>query len=98
MHTGRLYHTATLLANGQVLVAGGNGSGGSYLTSAELYDPAGGTWTATNSMHTARINHTATLLPNGQVLAQGASTMAVIYPARSYTIRPPGRGQRLPAR
>ena len=37
-------HTATLLPNGKVLVAGGDSYGG-YLASAELYDPASGTWT-----------------------------------------------------
>ena len=46
-------HTATLLPSGKVLVAGGyDGSG--VLSSAELYDPASGTWTATGSMSTAR--------------------------------------------
>ena len=59
-----------MLPNGKVLVAGGyNGSG--YLTSAELYDPASGSWTATGSLNTARGNHTATLLPNGKVLVAG---------------------------
>ena len=52
--TARSFHTATLLPNGKVLVAGGfNGIGGT-LASAELYDPASGTWTATGSLATAR--------------------------------------------
>ena len=68
--TARYHHTATLLPNGKVLVAGGfDGSG--YLASAELYDPASGTWTATGSLATARDYHTATLLPNGKVLVAG---------------------------
>jgi hypothetical protein len=67
--TPRDRQTATLLPNGQVLVAGGIGS--TYLASAELYDPATGVWTATSSMTTARGIHTATLLPNGQVLVAG---------------------------
>src|SRR5450755_5001651 len=63
-------HTATLLPNGKVLVAGGvNGPGDQTATAiAELYDPASGTWTATGSLVTARYVHSATLLPNGKVL------------------------------
>ena len=55
--------TATLLANGNVLVTGFHGS--------ELYDPASDTWTATGTMVTPRYNHTATLLPDGRVLVAG---------------------------
>ena len=56
MATARREHTATLLGNGQVLVAGGLGSGGSsdYLSSAELYDPVKGTWSATGTLISAR--------------------------------------------
>ena len=71
MTTGRVEHTATLLPNGQVLVAGGFGLQRRSPTSAELYDPATGVWTATGSMTTGRVDHTATLLPNGQVLVAG---------------------------
>ena len=60
-------HTATLLPNGKVLVAGGYAERSS-LSSAELYDPATGTWSSTGSLGTARSSHTATLLPNGKVL------------------------------
>src|SRR5438067_1365513 len=70
--TARYLHTATLLPNGKVLVAAGFGTSGA-LASAELYDPATGTWTATGSLGTARYYHTATLLPNGKVLVTGES-------------------------
>ena len=62
-------HTATLLFDGKVLVAGGYNGG--HLDSAELYDPASQTWIATSSLTSARARHTATLLSNGQVLAAG---------------------------
>ena len=57
-------------ALGQVLVAGGDTSV-VILDSAELYDPAAGTWNATDSLITARRSHTATLLPSGKVLVAG---------------------------
>jgi N-acetylneuraminic acid mutarotase len=70
MTTARIGHTATLLANGEVLVAGGGNATGS-LTSVELYNPATGKWAVSGSMTTARGSHTATLLPNGEVLVAG---------------------------
>ncbi len=69
--TARYAHTATVLQNGKVLAAGGQGSNHTYLASAELYNPATGIWTPTGSLATARIDHTATLLPNGGVLVVG---------------------------
>jgi N-acetylneuraminic acid mutarotase len=72
--TARAAHTATHLTNGQVLVIGGytNSSGGNFATaSAELYNPASGTWASTAPLSGARQSHTATLLPNGKVLVTG---------------------------
>lgn len=63
LNTARVGHTATLLANGKVLVAGGGSA-----RSAELYDSVTETWTATGDLSTARVGHTATLLSNGKVL------------------------------
>ena len=58
LNTARYDHTATLLPNGKVLVAGGYAGTGGYLASAELYDPATGIWTTTGSLNTAtRLSH-----------------------------------------
>jgi large repetitive protein len=65
MSVARSGQTATLLTDGEVLVAGGG------TNTADLYDPATGTFTATGSMSVARTNATATLLPNGNVLVAG---------------------------
>src|SRR5436190_3650209 len=51
LNTGRFRHTATLLPNGMVLVAGGHANEAPF-ASAELYDPASGTWTTTGSLNT----------------------------------------------
>jgi N-acetylneuraminic acid mutarotase len=71
MTRARVSQTATLLANGKVLVAGGSSNGTDDLSSAEVYDPTTGTWTRTSSMAVTRANFTATLLPTGAVLVVG---------------------------
>lgn len=70
MTVARVAHTATLLANGQVLVAGGGADSGATNV-ADIYDYAQNTWTATGSLNTARLGHTATLLRDGKVLIVG---------------------------
>jgi N-acetylneuraminic acid mutarotase len=74
MSTVRQHHSATLLLNGKVLVAGGSDGSvfhNATLASAEIYDPAEGTWSAANSLGAGRYLHSATLLQNGKVLAAG---------------------------
>ena len=68
---GRAYFTLTPLPNGKVLAAGGMFTGYIPLATAELYDPASGTWSDTQPMNFPRWDHTATLLPNGRVLVTG---------------------------
>jgi N-acetylneuraminic acid mutarotase len=73
--TPRAGHTATLLPNGKVLVAGGFQNYPTSLVSAELYDSVANTWSAANPLLTARGFHTATLLPNGKVLVVGGDSL-----------------------
>ena len=92
LNTARFVHTATLLQNGMVLVAGGIGQT-DVPASAELYDPASRTWTATGSLNTARFCHTTTLLQNGMVLVAGGLDSDRLFPrAPNCTTRRAGPG------
>lgn len=102
MNNGRQAHTATLLNTGKVLVVGGWGGVTSPATfspalgSAELFDPATGTFSLTGSLITPRAFHAATLLSSGQVLitgglgANGALSSAEIYDPASGTFSAAG--------
>lgn len=93
----RVYHTATLLANGKVLVVGGVSDTGHPVSSIEIYDPVADTWTASGvSLTTAVFHHQATLLANGKVLVTGGDngTGAInkfqVYDPNTDTIAPQG--------
>jgi hypothetical protein len=89
-YTGRCAHTATLLPNGTVLVAGGYADD-TTIANAELYDPNAGVFAATGSLTAARRSHTATLLPSGMMLvAGGYASGAILASAESYD---PGIGR-----
>ena len=88
MYEARGYQTATVLANGLVLVAGGVDSNNHLLASAELYHPHTGSWAATGSMPEPRVQFTATLLHNGQVLVVGGSSNGSITPASTELYNP----------
>jgi len=79
-------HCATLLLNGKVLIAGGADSRGNLTTTAELFDPATETFSATGELNQARKFATATLLPSGKVLITGGqdSGGAVLTSAELY--------------
>ena len=67
MSAGHADHTATLLNDGRVLIAGGRGK----VDAVDIFDPATGSWTAGTSFAEWRAQHTATLLADGRVLVTG---------------------------
>lgn len=85
MAIARTEHTATLLADGRVLVAGGASPSGPDATTvvgtatAEIYDPGANSWSATGSMGVARFDDTATRLHDGRVLVVGGAVSAEPY-------------------
>ncbi|HLL06776.1 MAG TPA: kelch repeat-containing protein [Myxococcaceae bacterium] len=93
MTTERVAHRSVLLADGRVLVAGGyrwastpTGSTSVPLSSAELYDPATGTWTAASSMNRTRYAFGLTRLPNGNALAVSDTTAEVYRANEEHTV------------
>ncbi len=95
--TPRIFHAASLLPNGKVLLAGGatpSGTGTTFLSSAEIYDPMSDSFTATGPMTSARQDHTATLLKDGRVLVAGGENGTFLAAAEVYD---PSAGQFVPA-
>src|SRR5271169_1655600 len=64
-------HSATLLPDGRVLIAGGMRRNQEFYRSAEIYDPTTGKFQRTGEMGMARVGHVAILLPSGKVLIAG---------------------------
>jgi hypothetical protein len=72
MAVPRLSHTATLLLDGRVLLAGGyGGEGEPPIASIEVFDPTTETFTALGPLREARADHTASLLSDGRVVMAG---------------------------
>ena len=76
MAIARSFHTATLLMDGRVLIAGGDSDSSATATpTTEIYDPVKQTFTPSGNMTVARLGHTATLLPDGRVLMVGGDSI-----------------------
>jgi hypothetical protein len=71
----RMWHTATRLADGRILLAGGSRAVPDFLADAELFDPTSGQTRQVASLHTPRHEHSATLLPDGRVLVVGGYSL-----------------------
>jgi hypothetical protein len=69
----RFSHTATLLSDGRVLIAGGMERNGYWLDSAEIYNPETGHFSPTRSMLSRRAGAMAVRLPSGKVLIAGGT-------------------------
>jgi len=80
LNTGRYHHTAALLPDGKVLVAGGyNSSSSTSLNSSEIYDPDLETWSVINPMNEARTAHGMIFFPNGAILVVGGRNADTTY-------------------
>ena len=98
LHDARMEHSATLLPNGKVLVAGGSTmlvgpAGRTVVGSSELYDPTTGSWVPAGTLNQARFDHTATLLTGGTVLVTGgANDQHDLHPVATTEVYDPSQG------
>ena len=96
MGTFRRVHRLTRLADDRILISGGLGGAAantnSFLSSAQIYDPVSGLFSATGSMTIPRSNHRTTRLPDGRVLVVGGTTTGNIVLASAELFDPAGNG------
>lgn len=96
MSANRAAHTATLLMDGKVLVAGGFADDENSLSSAEVFDPKTNAFSPTGTMNVARAGHSAALLPDGKVLIAGGYNgdyldSAEVYDPKTGKFAPAGK-------
>ena len=84
LNEARAEHTASLLPDGRVLIAGGT-DGNTPLATAEIYDPETGTFTYSGNMGTSRMAHTATVMFDGRVLLAGGYSGSYLNSAEVFT-------------
>ena len=84
MVTPRANSAATLLNNGNVLIAGGNVANTTATASAEMFNPISATFSSTGSLSNPRFSHTMTLLNNGTVLISGGANFSSSLPLSIY--------------
>ncbi|MBL8157112.1 MAG: hypothetical protein JNM70_23265, partial [Anaerolineae bacterium] len=84
LHTPRSVHTATLLPDGTVLIAGGMTDNERFLDDAELFDPVTGAFSVVGQMMEPRSTHAAILLDTGKVLLVGGYGQGRLASAELY--------------
>ena len=86
MATARKEHTATLLASGAVLVAGGYNATGATVSSAEIYEPSTNTWHAAASMNRQHADHVAAKIGPGALVAGGLAGTTLSLVVEQYDV------------
>lgn len=86
--TPRFLHTATLLADGRVLVAGGSNAAEAEIVSSEIFDPSSDSWSAGPALNEARVFHAAAALPDGGALVVGGKLANIKFLASSERLSP----------
>jgi len=92
LSVGRLYHTATLLPSGKILITGGCTSIFNGVSNCEIYDPSTGKYSGTESMSIDRSHHTASLLPSGKVMVTGGFSYSTWTSLKTSEIYDPTTG------